>query len=213
MENLYEELKEEFTENYPLVKIEDEVLDFDMEIYDPKKDEVVNKRVSDYRWKWLVLFFYPADFTFVCPTELKDLQKKVDEFNNMKDVELVVASVDTVFSHKAWVEDESLLKWFPFPMLSDRNTFISRYFGISNKETWNTERWTFIIDPEGVLKTVEVHTEPVGRSAWELVRKLHALRFVYNNPGNACVASWDGDNSPKLKPSIKIAWKVWQNLE
>ncbi len=212
MENIYNEMKEQVTENYPLVKIEDEVIDFDMEIYDPKKDDVVNKKVSDYKWKWLVLFFYPADFTFVCPTELKDLQKRIAEFDAMEDVEVVVASTDTVFSHKAWVQSEGLVKGLSFPMLSDRNTFISRYFGILNEETWNAERWTFIIDPEGTLKTIEVHTEPVGRSAWELLRKINALRFVYNNPGNACVWSWDGENSPKLQPSIKIAWKVDESL-
>lgn len=213
MENLYEEMKMQVTENYPLVKIEDEILDFDMEIYDPKSDEIITRKISDYRWKWLVLFFYPADFTFVCPTELNDLQKRVSEFDEMDDVEVIVASTDTVFSHKAWVESESLVKWLSFPMLSDRTTLMSRYFGILNEVSWNAERWTFIIDPDGILKTIEVHTEPVGRSAWELLRKLHALRFVRNNPWNACVASWDWENSLKLQPSIKIAWKVWENLE
>lgn len=211
-ENIYEELKYQVTENYPLVKIEDEVLDFDMEIYDPIKDEVVNKKISDYRWKWLVLFFYPADFTFVCPTELKDLDKRFEEFQNLKDVEIVVASTDTVFSHRSWVNSEWLVKWLHFPMLSDRTTFLSRYFGIMNEDTWNSERWTFIISPDGVLKMIEVHTESVGRSAGELLRKLNALKFVTENPWNACVWSWDGENSPTLKPSIKIAGDVLENL-
>jgi peroxiredoxin (alkyl hydroperoxide reductase subunit C) len=98
-------------------------------------------------------------------------------------------------------------------MVSDRTTVLSRYFGILNEETGNSERWTFIIDPDGVLKTVEIHTEPLGRSSDELVRKLHALRFIRQNPGNACVASWNGESSPKLQPSIKIAGEVAENLK
>lgn len=211
MENIYENMEDEFV-NYPMVKIEDEVLDFDMEIYDPIKDDIKTKKILDYRWKWLVLFFYPADFTFVCPTELKDLHKRLEEFNQMEDVELVVCSTDTVFSHKAWVNSEWLLKWFPFPMLSDRKVSMSKYFWIFNEQTWNAERWTFIIDPDWVLKIIELHTEPVWRSAWELVRKINALRFVRNNPWNACVGSWDWESSPKLNPSIKIAWNVENNL-
>jgi peroxiredoxin (alkyl hydroperoxide reductase subunit C) len=97
-------------------------------------------------------------------------------------------------------------------MVSDRTTVLSRYFGVLNEKTGNSERWTFIVDPDGVLKTVEIHTEPLGRSANELVRKLNALRFIRQNPGNACVASWNGENSPKLQPSIKIAGEVAENL-
>lgn len=213
IENIYEELKYEVTENHPLVKIEDELVDFDMEIYDPISDDVVNKKLSDYAWKWLVLFFYPADFTFVCPTELKDLDKRYEEFKALQNVEIVAASTDTVFSHRSWIKSEWLVKWFRFPMLADRTTFLSRYFWIMNETTWNSERWTFIISPDWVLKMVEVHTEPIWRSSQELLRKLNALKFVTENPWNACVWSWDGDSSPKLTPSIKIAWDVQDNLK
>lgn len=206
-------MKNQVVENYSLVKIEDEVIDFPIEFYNPVTDEVENKTIADYKWKFVVLFFYPADFTFVCPTELKDLNDKLEEFKNMKNVEVFVVSTDTVFSHRGWIKEEHLLKDFKIPMVSDRKTIMSRYFGIFNEESWNAERWTFIIDPDGILKTIEIHTEPLGRSSDELIRKLEALRFIRQNPWNACVASWNKENSPKLQPSIKIAWEVAENLK
>ena len=205
-------MKEQVLSNYSMVKLEDKIADLEFEIYDPIKDDVINKKLSDYTGKWVVLFFYPADFTFVCPTELKDLNDKIDEFKSMEDVEVMVVSTDTVFSHRGWIKEEHLLENFQIPMVADRTTVLSRYFGILNEETGNAERWTFIISPERVLKTIEIHTEPLWRSSSELVRKLHALRFIQANPWNACVASWNGENSPKLKPSIKIAGEVAENL-
>jgi peroxiredoxin (alkyl hydroperoxide reductase subunit C) len=139
-ENLYTEYRQQVTENYPLVKIEDKVMDFDLEIYDPIKDDVVNKKLSDYEGKFVVLFFYPADFTFVCPTELKDLNDKIDEFKKMEDVEVLVVSTDTVFSHRGWIQKEHLLDNFSLPMVSDRTTVLSRYFGVLNEKTGNSER-------------------------------------------------------------------------
>ena len=97
------------------------------------------------------------------------------------------------------------MKGFQFPMFADRKGILTKYFGIMNHESGHAERGTFIISPEGKLKMMEIHTEPVGRSAGELVRKLKALKFVTENPGNACVASWDEDNHPTLKPSLQIA--------
>lgn len=212
MENDAQDFKDQVTENYSLVRIEDEVLDLDLELYNPQTDAVENKKISDYRGKWLVLFFYPADFTFVCPTELKDLQKVEEEVAGLGDVEILAGSTDTVFSHRSWIQQEGLLKGFSYPMFADRNTALTRYFGIMNTASGHTERGTFIISPEGILKTIEIHTEPVGRSARELVRKIKALKFVTENEGNACVASWDTDNHPVLKPSLQIAGNVEENL-
>jgi len=210
---MFTEMKEQILSNYSIVKLEDQIDDLQFEIYDPIKDDVVNTKLSDYAGKWVVLFFYPADFTFVCPTELKDLNDKVEEFKQMGDVEVLVVSTDTVFSHRGWIKEEKLLENFQLPMVADRTTVLSRYFGVLNEESGNAERWTFIINPDGVLKAIEVHTEPLGRSSAELVRKLHALRFIKANPGNACVASWNGENSSKLQPSIKIAGEVAENLK
>ncbi len=210
--NIAEEFVHDVVHNYPVVKLEDKVLDFDLELYNPVSDEVEKRKISDYKGKWLVLFFYPADFTFVCPTELKDLAKSYEEFQKLWNVEILVGSTDTVFSHKWWIETEPLLKDFKYKMFADRTTALSRYFGILNEETWNSERGTFIISPEWVLKVIEIHTEPVGRSSKELIRKLKALKFVTENPGQACPASWDED-LPVLQPSIKIAWHVGEQLK
>ncbi len=210
--HIINEVKQEAVSNYPMVKIEEEVLDFDLEIYDPIQNDVVNKKISDYRGNWLVLMFYPADFTFVCPTELKDLNNYYNEFKNLDNVSVMGASTDTVFAHKWWIENEPMFEWFQVPLISDRKTVMSKYFGILNEETWNVERGTFIIDPDGVLKSVEIVTEPVGRSAKELVRKLKALKFVRENPGNACPANWIED-APVIKPSIDKAWHVWEDYK
>lgn len=209
-EMMKEELLSEATSNYPMVKIEHEILDFDLEMYDPTSDDVINKKISDYKWKWLVIMFYPADFTFVCPTELKDLNKSIEEIYKLWDVEVLAASTDTVFSHKWWVENEKLLNDLKYPMISDRRWILSRYFWILNEETWNSERWTFIIDPNWVLKSIEIVTEPIWRSSKDLIRKLKALKFVNENPWSACPANWN-DDMPVLNPSVKIAGHIWEN--
>lgn len=121
-------------------KIEDILPNFDLTFYNPLTDDVEKKSIKDFRGKWLVLFFYPADFTFVCPTELKDLNQKFDEIKQMENVETMVVSVDSVFSHKSWIESEPLLQGFKFPMISDRTTTLSKYFGILNKDSGNAER-------------------------------------------------------------------------
>ena len=185
-------------------RIERIVPNFKLTMYNPHSQEIENKTVKDYRNKWLVLFFYPADFTFVCPTELKDLNQKAEEIRAMGDVEVFGVSVDSVFSHKSWLESEEMLKDFQFNMISDRNTVLSRYFGILNTATGNAERGTFIISPDGVLKTIEIHTDAVGRSAKELVRKLYGLKFVTENKGHACPASWE-NNMKTMQPNIKNA--------
>lgn len=185
-------------------RLEDTLPNFDLTIYNPLTQDVEKKTMEDFRGKWTVLFFYPADFTFVCPTELKDLGNKFDEIKAMDNVEVLAVSVDSVFSHKSWIESEEMLKNFKFGMISDRTTTLSRYFGILNKDSGNSERGTFIISPEGVLKTMEIHTDPVGRSAKELVRKLYALKFVTENKGHACPASWENDMKT-MTPSIKKA--------
>lgn len=185
-------------------RLEDTLPNFDLTLYNPLTDDVEKKSMKDYRGKWTVLCFYPADFTFVCPTELKDLGNKFDEIQAMGNVEVLAVSVDSVFSHKSRLESEAMLQNFKFPMVSDRTTVLSRYFGILNKESGNSERGTFIISPDGVLKTIEIHTDAVGRSAKELVRKLYALKFVSENKGHACPASWEHDMKT-MQPSIKKA--------
>jgi NADH-dependent peroxiredoxin subunit C len=196
--------------SFPLI-LEDIVPDINFDLYDPKEDAIVQHKMSDYRGKWLVLFFYPADFTFVCPTELKDLHQSYAALQEAG-AEVLVASVDTAFSHKRWVETEGLLKDFGIKMISDRTTELSMIFGVLNTETGNSERGTFIISPEGVIKSIEVVTEPIGRSSIELIRKVNALNYVAHNPGHACPASWNIGNKT-LQPGVKIAGNVGKALE
>lgn len=198
-------------ENLIPLRLEDkiEVLSFD--IYEPETDWIIKKTLSDFVGKRLVLFFYPADFTFVCPTELKDLNKSYEDIKDAN-AEILVVSTDTVFSHKRWIETEKLLENFKIQMVSDRKWDLSRLFGVLNSESGNSERWTFIISPEGVVKAIEIVTEPIGRSTTELVRKIRALEFVRSNPGQACPATWNVGGET-LKPSIKIAGNVGEEMK
>ncbi len=201
------------TEGSFFAKLEEQLpTDIKLTMYNPSTDAVEGKTIGDYRGKWLVLFFYPADFSFVCPTELKDLAKRYDEIKAMGNIELLAVSVDSVFVHKAWIDTEPIMKWFPYCMVADRTTELASYFDIVNTTTGNAERGTYIISPEGVLKMIEISTDAVGRSAAELVRKLAGLYFVSSNPGTACPASWE-NNMPILRPSIKAAWHAENILE
>ena len=157
------------------------------------------------------MFFYPADFTFVCPTELKDLYSKYSELKDL-DAEVLVVSVDTVFTHTRRIETEGLLEGFGIKMVSDRKGELSMSLGIMNENSGNSERGTFIVDPDGVIKSIEVVTEPIGRSSVELVRKVAALQYVRNHPGQACPANRN-TTMKTLKPGIKIAGKVDQELK
>lgn len=183
----------------------------EISLYNPSTDAIENKKFKDYEGKWLVIMFYPADFTFVCPTELKDLGKSYQDLLN-SNANVLVASTDTVFSHKRWIETESLLSEFKIPMLSDRTTEISQYFGVLNTNSGNSERGTFIISPEGVVKSVEITTEPLGRSAAELVRKVKALEYIRTNPGHACPASRNLGQQD-LTPGLDLAGKVGELLK
>ncbi len=186
----------------------EEVDNLMMEAYNPETGDVENMSLADFRGKFLVLFFYPADFTFVCPTELKELNDLYEEFRK-EGAEVLVVSRDTVFVHKAWVEQEPLLKGFRIRMVADRNGMLSDYFGVERPDG-NAERATFIIDPDGILRGVEIVDEPIGRSGRELLRKLKALKFVRENPGKACPAESSGD--VYIEPSIKIAGHVGENI-
>ncbi len=180
---------------------------FSLEVYLPEKDEVGRLTSKDTSGKWTVLLFYPADFTFVCPTELADLNALYPEFKKLK-AEVVVASTDTVFTHKAWLEVEELLRGVKYPMAADHNGRFSRDLGIYNEEKGMAQRATFIIDPEGVLRSVDIVADAIGRSAGETLRKLKALVYVRSHPGKVCPVSWE--EAGVLEPSIKKAGKVYK---
>lgn len=184
------------------------VVDADLRfrLYDPNTDSIVEQCFDDYRGKFLIVFFYPADFTFVCPTELKDLHAVLGDIVS-SDADILVVSTDTVYSHKRWVETEVLLSGFGIKMVSDRTGALSRYFGVLNSTTGNSERATFIISPDMVVRSIEVVTEPIGRSSIELLRKLRALQFIRKHPGHACPASWN-IGATTLQPSVDLAGRV-----
>lgn len=198
------------SEENKVIGLEDTTWNLSLTIYNPITQEIENKSIQDFRWKQLVLFFYPADFTFVCPTELKDLNKSYEDIKR-SNAEILVVSTDTVFSHKRRIETERLLDNFQIWMVSDRNSELSKLFWVLTPSTGNASRGTFILSPEWVLKSIEIVTEPIWRSSNELIRKLNALEFVRSHPGEACPASWVVW-WPTLTPSIQIAWNVADQL-
>ena len=183
---------------------------FAFDAYDPKSKSVKNIALAQFKGKWVVLFFYPADFTFVCPTELEDLAKRQSDFDALG-CQIIGVSTDTVYSHKMWLESEELLKPVQFLLAADRNGAVSKAYGVYDEASGNASRGAFIIDPDGKLMAYEVNAEPVGRCAAELVRKLKAFKFVRENKGQVCPASWETGH-PTLKPGVEIAGKVAKAL-
>lgn len=194
-----------------LAKIDTPAPGFNMPYYNPKSDNDWVLNLKDVKGKWVVLFYYPADFTFVCPTELKDMADAEAVFEEL-DVQVLACSTDTVFSHRAWVKHEMLMKDFPYKMLADHNLETADAYNILDEETGIAGRWTFIIDPDGVLRGIEITSGALGRNSEELIRKIKALQYMRANPSQACPAKWVlGDKT--LTPSIKIAGEVWEQLE
>ena len=197
--------------NMPMVvKIDNDAPNFDMPYYDPIKDIDWNINLEELKWKWSVLFYYPADFTFVCPTELKDMADAKSSFDEMW-VEVLAASTDTVFSHRAWVKHEKLMENFPYKMLADHNLEVADIYNILDEETGIAWRGTFIIDPDLVIRGIEVTSWALWRNSDELIRKIKALQFMRENPTQACPAKWVLWDKT-LTPSIKIAWEVYEEL-
>lgn len=200
-------------ENYEfpsMVKIDTEAPSFELPYYDPNTDSDDKISSDDLKWKWVVLFFYPADFTFVCPTELKDMANQKDKFKELK-VEILAASTDTIYSHRAWVKHEKLMEGFPYKMLSDHSTEVAYIYNILDEETGIGWRWTFVIDPDWIIRSIEVTSGPLGRNSDELIRKIEALQFMRANPWLACPAKWAVWNKT-LTPDIKIAGEVYEAL-
>jgi peroxiredoxin (alkyl hydroperoxide reductase subunit C) len=189
-----------------MIKIGEKIQDFSAMAYDPVKDDFAKIKASDYLGKWLIVLFYPADFTFVCPTELEDTAKHYDEIKGLGG-DVVSISTDTEFVHKAWHDVSTTIQKIKFPMAADPTGNISREFGVYLEEEGLALRGTFIIDPDGVLKTIEVHDNNIGRSASELVRKLQAAKFVREHKGQVCPGSWE-PGEETLQPGIDLVGKI-----
>lgn len=156
--------------------------------------------------KWAVFFFYPADFTFVCPTELVDIAEKYDKFKDMG-VEILSVSTDTHFVHKAWHDTSDSIKKIEYPMLADPTGALTRAFGVMIEEEGMAYRGTFVVNPEGKIKLAEIHDNSIGRNADELLRKIEAAQFVATHDGEVCPAKWK-KGAETLKPSIDLVGKI-----
>lgn len=161
---------------------------------------------DDLKGKWSILFFYPADFTFVCPTELEDMAEKYDQFKAMG-VEVYSVSTDTHFVHKAWHDASESIRKIQYPMLADPTGALSRALGVYIEDAGLAHRGTFVVNPEGEIKIVELNDGSIGRDASELIRKVEAAQFVAQNVGEVCPAKWKKGAST-LKPSIDLVGKI-----
>jgi len=186
------------------VKIGHEIPDFELEAFHDEDIKKIN--LSDYRGKWLILFFYPADFTFICPTELEEMADHYAAFQKIN-AEVLSVSTDTVYTHKAWHDTSPAVGKIKFPMVADPTGKLSRAFGTYIEEEGLALRGSFIVDPEGVLKTIEIHENSIGRSAKELFRKLQAAQFVVEHGGQVCPASWE-PGKETLKPGLDKVGKI-----
>lgn len=198
----------EFMEGMTL-GIGDKLPDLELKAYDPKKDEEVTLKVSDYQDKWKIFLFYPADFTFICPTELEETAAHYDEIVK-EGAEVFSVSTDTVFVHKAWHDNSGAIKKVKFPMVADPDHTLAKLFGVLIREGGDAGlalRGTFIVDPDGVLKTIEIHDNSIGRSAKELIRKLKAAKFVREHGGEVCPASWE-EGEDTLHPGMDLVGKI-----
>ena len=161
---------------------------------------------ADLKGKWSIVFFYPADFTFVCPTELGDLADVYPEFQKLG-VECYSVSTDTHFTHKAWHDTSETIAKITYPMIGDPTGTITRNFDVMIEEEGLALRGTFVINPEGVIKVAEIHDLGIGRDAKELLRKVQAAQYVASHPGEVCPAKWTPGDAT-LTPSLDLVGKI-----
>ena len=184
--------------------INTEVLPFKATAY--KNGEFIEVSNNDLKGKWSVVFFYPADFTFVCPTELGDLADNYAEFQRLG-VEIYGVSTDTHFTHKAWHDTSDTIGKIQYPLVGDPTGTITRNFGVMIEEAGLADRGTFVIDPEGKVQIVEINAGGIGRDASELLRKVKAAQYVAAHPGEVCPAKWN-EGEKTLKPSLDLVGKI-----
>lgn len=168
--------------------------------------EFVTVTDQDVKGRWAVFFFYPADFTFVCPTELVDMAERYEQFRAMG-VEVYSVSTDSHFVHKAWHDASESIRKIGYPMLADPTGVLARSFGVMIEQEGMAYRGTFVADPEGRIKLAEVQDTSIGRNADELLRKIAAAQFVAAHPGEVCPAKWE-QGVDTLKPSIDLVGKI-----
>ncbi len=186
------------------LEINKEAPKFEAEVFHENNFKKI--KLDDYKGKWVVLFFYPADFTFVCPTELGELADNYEELQKLG-VEILSVSTDTVFVHKAWWDNSEMIKKIKFPMVADPTGKICQDYGTYISGEGLSLRGTFIVDPDGVLKAFELHDNSIGRSSTELLRKIKAAQFVKEHGDQVCPASWE-PGKETLKPGLNLVGKI-----
>jgi NADH-dependent peroxiredoxin subunit C len=171
--------------------------------HDGKFVEVSDQSVQG---RWSVFVFYPADFTFVCPTELEDLADHYEEFKKLG-VEVYGVSTDTHFAHKAWHDTSDAIKKVRYPLVGDPTATLARNFDVLIEEEGLALRGSFVVDPDGTIKLYEIHDNGIGRDAKELLRKVKAAQYVASHPGEVCPAKWQ-EGAKTLKPSLELVGKI-----
>lgn len=171
-----------------------------------KNGEFVEISEADVKGKWAVFFFYPADFTFVCPTELGDVADKYEELQKLG-VEVFSVSTDTHFTHKAWHGSSDTIGKINYFMVGDQTGTITNNFGVMREGQGLADRATFLIDPDGIIQSVEISAEGVGRDADYLMDKVKAAQYVRKNPGEVCPAKWK-EGEATLTPSLDLVGKI-----
>jgi peroxiredoxin (alkyl hydroperoxide reductase subunit C) len=192
------------TNDIQKVKIGEPMMHYTAPFY--QNGQVKNLTLSDYMGKWYVLFFYPANFTFVCPTELEELANVYAEFEKIG-CEIISVSTDTAYAHKAWSDTSPAIKKVTYPMLSDANHKLSKFCNVLIEDEGLALRGTFLVDPEGIVKSMEVNDNSIGRSAKELLRKVKAAQFVRTHGDQVCPASWE-EGDATLTPGVELIGKI-----
>ena len=187
-----------------MLQINQKIKDSELIIFHKNEEKTI--KFSKYHGKWLVLIFYPGDFTFICPTELEEAAKYYSELTKLG-AEIISISTDSVYVHKAWHDQSESIKKVKFPMAADPTGDLCREFGTYIEAEGKSLRGTFIIDPDGILKTIQINDNNIGRSIKELLRTLKAAKFVREDPDKVCPASWE-PGQETLKPGMDLVGKI-----
>ena len=187
-----------------MAKIGDTLKPFTTQAY--KQGKFLPVTDQDVKGKWAVFFFYPADFTFVCPTELGDVADQYAEFQKLG-VEIYSVSTDTHFTHKAWHDASDTIRKIKYTMIGDPTGNLTRNFEVMREAEGLADRGTFIVDPQGVIQALEITAEGIGRNAADLLRKVKAAQYVASHPGEVCPAKWE-EGQATLKPSLDLVGMI-----
>lgn len=187
-----------------MIRVNEAIPEFKVQAYHEGKFKTVTNQ--DVKGKWAIFLFYPADFTFVCPTELGDMADQYADLQKMG-VEVYSVSTDTHFTHKAWHDASETIKKIKFPMLADPTGALTRGFGVMIEEDGLAMRGTFLVNPEGKVKVMEVHDGGIGRDAADMVRKVQAAQYVASHTGEVCPAKWK-PGTQTLKPGLDLVGKI-----